>query len=111
MAVRKVTDLECLFSMQRELVKKVGSDNTTQEYINQMALALCAEVFEAIGETPWKPWKKQQTMNREKFKRELIDCWAFLINLTIASGMSEKNLMQLFKEKFEINMRRQDEGY
>jgi dimeric dUTPase (all-alpha-NTP-PPase superfamily) len=76
-----------------------------------MSLALIDEIMEALRETPWKPWKKQQEFHQEKFKEELIDCWHFLINLTLASGMDAQELYDKFVNKNNENFKRQKNNY
>lgn len=82
-----------------------------QEFINTQSLALIDEIMEAIRETPWKPWKKSAVYNEENFKEELIDCWHFLINLSLASGMSSKEVYKRYINKNRVNHERQDNNY
>jgi dimeric dUTPase (all-alpha-NTP-PPase superfamily) len=81
-----------------------------QKYINEQALALIVETTEALQETNWKSWKKSNGYNEEKFKEELIDCWHFLINLTL-TVMSDEEFYKKFIEKNDINYKRQSENY
>lgn len=105
--------LDELFNKQIILQEKLGNKNivANQEFINTMTLALVDELFEALRETPWKPWKKQQTFSQDNFKKELIDAWHFLINLSLASGMSAEDVFQRFTEKNKINVERKERGY
>lgn len=99
-----------MFKMQFNFQLKFNEHSIgSQEYINEMALALIAEIMEAVNETAWKPWKMNQTTDTEKFKEELIDCWKFMINLTMASGMDIQELFDRFKKKHEIIVKRQQE--
>lgn len=100
-----------MFDMQKQIQEIAGSKVKSQEFINETALALTAEIFEAVGETPWKPWKKQQHMNQNSFQKEIIDCWKFLINLTLSSGLSPEMLYVLFKEKHNVVLKRFEKGY
>jgi len=83
----------------------------TQEFRNEMALALQSEIFEALGETPWKPWKKNQKFNVKKFKEELIDCQFFLINLMLSAEMHPDEMFEMFCDKYKVNIERQRNGY
>jgi len=109
--------LESLFFIQNELQKIMKNPPFgSQQYINAMSLALCEEVFEALRETNHKPWKTNfgQPLNNsqiEKFREELVDVWHFLINLTLASGMSAQELYDRFIIKNQINHERQVNGY
>jgi len=81
------------------------------EQIKNQILALYDEVGEALREVPWKPWKFNQQFNVSKFKMELIDIFHFLINLFLLSGMNTQEVINLFKNKNKINLRRQKNGY
>lgn len=81
------------------------------ELIKNQILALFDEVSEALREVPWKPWKENQDFNVSKFRMELIDVFHFLINLFLLSGMNSQEVINLFKNKNKINVRRQKDGY
>ncbi len=76
-----------------------------------MTMAAIDELMEAIRETPWKPWKKQQTLNAENFKAEIIDLWHFVINLSLAAGFDAQSLHTNFIIKNKENHKRQDNDY
>ena len=105
------SDLEVMFQKQEQLQAKLKNNVRSQEFISSMTLACIDELMEALRETPWKPWKKRQAFNEEKFKEELIDAWHFIINLSLASGMTSNELYQRFMEKNKTNFKRQNEGY
>ena len=102
-----------MFEKQIRLQERLGSGVLlgNQEFITTMSIALIDEVMEALRETPWKPWKKQQEFNQEAFKEELVDAWHFLINLSLASGMDAEELYTRFIKKNAINHQRQSEKY
>ena len=111
-----VQELKEMFDKQRALQERLGefplnSTAKLQDFINTQSLALIDEVMEALRETPWKPWKKNQYMKQEEFKEELVDAWHFLINLTLASGMTHEELYARYCGKNKINHNRQDTGY
>ena len=81
------------------------------ELIKNQILALFDEVGEALREVPWKPWKINQHFNVNKFRMELIDVFHFLINLFLLSGMNSRQVINLFKNKNKINVKRQKDGY
>jgi dimeric dUTPase (all-alpha-NTP-PPase superfamily) len=108
--------LDIIFIYQLQLQYKLKTmpfknQKKRQEYINIMSLALIDEIMEALRETKYKPWKKQQQFNKEKFREELIDAWHFLINLTLASGMDTNDLYEAFVKKNKINIERNKKGY
>ena len=108
--------LEQLFDKQLVLQMRLNNlpskDNEhRRQFINMMTIALIDEVMEAIRETPFKDWKKNQEFNAEGFKEELVDAWHFLINLSLASGMSSDELYERFINKNKVNHERQDKKY
>jgi dimeric dUTPase (all-alpha-NTP-PPase superfamily) len=107
--------LESLFNRQKEFQILVGNypfinNEHKQEYINEQSLALIVEISEALQETPWKSWKRTKEFDEQKFKEEIIDCWHFLLNLTL-STMDSDEFFQLFLIKNFKNIKRQNEGY
>ena len=96
--------------LQKLVTENTGLDPYSQEFRSLMALALSAEIHEALGETPWKPWKKSMKFDEEKYKKELVDCWAFIINMTFPV-MGPKELYDRFEKKYKINVKRQKDGY
>ena len=108
-----VDKLDELFERQIKFQIKCGHDPkkfNIQNYKDH-TLALIDELFEALRETAWKPWKKQQVTDFIKVREELIDAWHFLINLSMLVGMDSNILFNKFCEKNRENFKRQDEGY
>ena len=103
--------LTYLFKKQKSLQLKLKNKINTQAFRTIMVLAAIDELTEALRETPWKPWKKQQKYNQEKFKEELIDVWHFLINLSLAAELSSNELFLRFKKKHKLNNLRQKQKY
>lgn len=108
--------LEELFTKQYTFQVSLGNmpfadDAERQAFINMHTLALIDETMEALRETRYKNWKKNQTFDTLKFQQELVDAWHFLINLTIAAGMDAETLFERFEDKHIINIKRQQEGY
>tara|TARA_Y100000310_G_C20247343_1_gene607442 strand:- start:18 stop:341 length:324 start_codon:yes stop_codon:yes gene_type:complete len=107
-----MSELHEMFCKQIELQQRLKNKVIgNQKFITEMTLAAVDELMEALRETPWKSWKKQQVLNKENFKEELVDVWHFLINLTMASGMTSKELHARFMTKNKVNHKRQDEEY
>ena len=108
--------LEELFAKQVAFQIKMGNypfanEEARQRFINMHSLALIDETMEALRETPFKDWKKNQAFDKLKFQQELIDAWHFLINLSIAAGLNAESLYEAFEEKHMINIKRKEEGY
>lgn len=114
MVVDKLADM---FEIQMKLQERLPNPKFgSQEYINAMTLGLIEELVEAMRETNHKTWKNNYgaeltRTQRELFQKELIDAWHFLVNLTLASGMSPDKVYEEFLAKNKINNKRVDEGY
>lgn len=106
----EIDKLNKMFAMQKELQEKL-SVTFDQGYINIMALALEDEIHEALRETPWKPWKKNQTMNQENYKKELVDAFHFFMNMCIAGNVTANDLYNGYIEKNKENHERKEAGY
>jgi len=105
--------LKEVFELQRTLQERLGNDLSKFdiEFFKLNHLALENELHEALRETNWKPWKKNQVLNLENVKKELIDVLHFYINLCLISGMDDEELYNLFTSKNRENHDRQEKGY
>ena len=103
--------MEKLYEKQKKFQELFRSDITSQQFRNDMMLALIAEVIEAANETPWKPWKKHQSFDRKKFLEELADVQIFLINLVLSANANYKEFEKIVKSKINTNFKRQENGY
>ncbi len=121
--IKGIDKLDKLFDLQQTLQERLQNipfrdSKHRQEFINLNFLACLDELSECLRETAWKNpeliscgWKKGQKFNEENFKEELIDLWHFLINLSIASGMTPAELFKRFNSKNKENHARQDRDY
>lgn len=87
------------------------TDEERMEAFRINALALMAELVEALDETGWKPWAASNHLNVEAFHGELVDMFHFFMNLMLHSGMTAKQLFDGYMKKVEVNTIRQLEGY
>lgn len=104
--------LDIIFQKQSEFQERVGNEPMFNiQFVKDMILATIDELTEALRETPWKPWKKQQEWNMEKFREELVDVLHFFVNLCLAGNMTSDELFNMYIEKNKVNHERQDDGY
>lgn len=107
---------------QESLNKKFSEMNDKERtiFIKEHTLWTVDELHEMIHELPWvKPWsKKYENWDKDKLdeqwklsKEELIDAWHFLLNITIALGLNSNDVLEMYKEKNTINIKRQQDGY
>lgn len=108
--------LQFLFEKQREFQSRFNMPINSQEFINAQVLALHEELSEAIRETNHKYWKTSYGQpltpeQQKKFQQEIIDCWHFLINLSLAANLTSNDVIKMYKEKHNINIERNENGY
>lgn len=114
MATDKLNDI---FERQRKFMIMLGNDlsisanEVDQRFINDLTLAAIKEMTEFLDEFPWKTWKKNQSLNVDKAKDELIDVLHFIFELAILLDMTPDELYSRYVKKNEINIERQNKGY
>ena len=112
-------DVQELFDIQTSFQKRVrnGSEYIPTSLIQHarlMFIGIITEACEALETLDWKPWKKNTGVDiraSDNFKKEIIDLWHFVINLTLTSGMDVEEVVRRFKEKNKINIKRQEDKY
>jgi len=102
--------LKKIFEKQQELQEHLGTEYN-QEFITTMTVAAIDELLEALRETPWKPWKKNQVHNKQRVKEELADALHFFVNLCLANDITAEELFSEYMYKNKENKKRKDEGY
>lgn len=117
--------LQFLLDSQRKFQLKMGYDFnilTSQEkakYIKEMMLWTIDELSEALHELPYaKDWSKKYDKsdynhNQQEilFKEEMIDALHFFINILLAVGMNEEEIIKMYCEKNKVNYERQENNY
>jgi len=87
------------------------TDKERVEYIKWNSIAMFDEICESLRETPWKPWKKKQSLNIERYREELIDLLHFFVNACLVSGMTADDLFDKYTIKMKENIDRQMRKY
>lgn len=103
--------LEDMFARQEHLQMVLGVNTHSQEFLNSNVLAAMVELGEFIQTTPWKYWKKQQSLDREEAKEEMIDVMHFLINCCLALNITPQEFYEMYVRKNDENFNRQKRGY
>lgn len=81
------------------------------EWVLNYTRALQHEVVEAERTASWKWWSKDQGVDLRALRVEVIDCWHFLISLSIAAGMTPEDVLRIYEQKWKVNQERQAKGY
>ena len=100
-----------LFNKQKAFQAQLENDVMSMSYLRTQSLALIVELGEFLNETPWKPWKKNKHLDVFKAREELIDCWHFMINISLPFFNDFDDLKKAFNKKHDVNNKRQEENY
>ena len=106
--------LSSIFEKQitfQRMLKQHEDLHLNPDFVKEQSMMLFMEVSEALRETPWKSWKKNQAWNVAGFREELADIQIVLINLIISSGMSPAEFFDIVSTKQNLNFARQAGGY
>jgi len=76
------------------------------EWIQKEVLAVVSELGELLNEVSFKWWKNQE-VNREGVKEELVDILHFFISMCIKAGISADELFEAYVKKNKENFNRQ----
>lgn len=114
-----VDSLKAIFMAQKLLEEQVMADpknaerfGTTEERkINQISTAIIHEGVELQRLTDFKWWKHYKGFDRDAAKEELIDIWHFVVQASLALGMTAEEVRQTYKDKNAVNFRRMASGY
>ena len=119
-----MSQLELMFEKQIQLMDKLGvpyiksptTEFRTEEVLTEasvgISFALTDEIHEFMRELNWKPWKKtKKIVDIVKVQNELIDCWHFLIELSVIWGLEAEDVANLYLKKNQVNVTRQQENY
>lgn len=101
-----------IFDRQRYLMEEVyelGPEAMVDNY-RVASLAIVDEVMEALHHVPWKPWSKHTEWDWEELQEELVDVFAFLVQLCILAGVGPEDLKAKYFQKAQINEDRQKSG-
>ena len=99
-----------------ELQEKFDSDLTRRrnipeipwnEWIQKEVLAIISELGELLDEVSFKWWKDDK-VNPEAAKEELVDILHFFISMCIKAGISSEDLYEAYIEKNKENFARQN---
>lgn len=116
--------LKFLMDSQMKFQKRMGNDfenmneKERSSYLKEHGYFLMEEVMEMFREMPYhKSWKDYDSWSWEKFqeqkqlqKEEAIDALHFMINILLALGMDEDEVIKMYKEKNKLNYQRQEDS-
>ena len=87
-------------------------------WLNDYIMAATNELEELRDCTYWKHWCKEAKEGRrfelhdvQNARVEVIDLFFFLISMAQCVGLGAEDVLQLYKQKLEVNHARQDRNY
>ena len=117
-------NLQFIIEKQKEFQLKLNndienmSDFDKSQFIKNQLMFAVAESVECASELRWyKPWKNYDNWSQEKTEKqkqlaqeEWLDTLLFVINAGIALDIDSNKALELYKEKRELNIRRQEDS-
>ncbi len=117
-----------LFERQAELNRRIGFDpavlrerfdpKLAGEWLNNYLMAMSNELEELRDCTYWKHWcaeakegKRFMLHDLQNARVEVIDLLFFWISLAQCVGLDADDVMELYRQKLDINHQRQTNGY
>jgi dimeric dUTPase (all-alpha-NTP-PPase superfamily) len=88
----------------------VMCNSITNEWLKKQSWALGDEVRELNEELMDKWWSKDP-LDMQNIRVELIDILHFLVSGMMTAGMSASDVERIYKQKWQKNFDRQDNGY
>ena len=79
--------------------------------VSALCTAIIHEAVELQRTTNWKWWKTPIPFDTQEAREELIDVWHFVIQASIELGLTPDDIIKEYRNKNEINLERQRNGY
>ena len=118
--------LKQMWEMQRELNRYTFANNgfdynyddipkdkkLAEQWVKNYTLAIWQECAELFDSTNWKWWRtKVDLFDEQNVKVELIDILHFWMSACQVLGLEPEDILRMYKQKNEVNFRRQESGY
>jgi dimeric dUTPase (all-alpha-NTP-PPase superfamily) len=119
--------LDKMFSQQKDFMDLLSEQRSfpdfpldltkkeSQAFIKGIAYEAAGELYEAIVELKnsklHRATEIENSIDREKYVEELIDCQHYLIEIALLSGITIDEFYHAYLKKGETNSKRIKEGY
>ena len=80
------------------------------EWLVNYSKAIKEELLELDDELLWKWWSKDK-IDMQNIRVELIDILHFLVSAMMCAGLSAEKVFDIYQQKHDINIKRQDTEY
>jgi len=90
--------------------KPLDANSDVCTWLGKFLKAHDDEARELSEELPWKWWSKDN-LDLQAIRVEIVDMLHFWISLALTSGMDAADVARIYRQKHEINEKRQDQDY
>ena len=80
------------------------------QWLRNYSKAMREELDELDEELLWKWWSKDE-IDLQNIRVELIDILHFLVSAMMCAGLTADKVLDIYRQKHAVNLRRQDRGY
>lgn len=87
-----------------------GVNDLPNQWLLNYSRAMREELDELDAELLWKWWSRDE-IDLRNIRVELIDILHFLISAMMSAGLTADKVLDIYRQKHAINLRRQDRGY
>ena len=88
----------------------IGPNTETNEWLKKFLWAMQDESRELKEELLEKWWSKD-SLDMQNIRVEIIDQLHFWISLALTSGMDASKVFEIYLQKNQVNLNRQEQGY
>ena len=87
-----------------------GVNDPPNQWLLNYARAMREELDELDAELLWKWWSRDE-IDLQNIRVELIDILHFLVSAMMSAGLTADKVLDIYRQKHALNLRRQDQGY
>ncbi len=100
--------MDAIFSAVNE--NQLMANDLPNIWLSKYAKATAEELDELNEELLWKWWSKDK-IDIQNIRVELIDILHFLVSAMICAGLTPDRVFDIYRQKHEVNIKRQDSDY
>lgn len=99
-----------LYAQGKEGEGKLGPNTEVNQWLRNYLEALNDESRELGEELLWKWWSKD-TLDLQNIRVEIVDQLHFWISLALTAGMDADKVFDIYMQKNQVNLERQNQEY
>lgn len=90
--------------------QKQAVNDLPNQWLARYSKAITEELAELDQDLLWKWWSKD-SIDLQNIRVELIDILHFLVSAMMCAGLTSEKVREIYRQKNEINIARQDANY